>query len=175
MNCYKALALALITHSLSIWSAPIAPTLLSYDADNGQLKKSAIALYRTVKGASATIPAALELNYKDDRLPKVSLFVDDNQVIIGMIIHSQSSIDGKPISVINDLIMNQRNKNEVVDFLNAFEQQKRDEQYVQINAVTTKNNQDFFKQAGFKKLEEGMMGKKISGSVSSNGSSSSKK
>jgi hypothetical protein len=174
MKCYKALALALITYSLSLCSAPITSTLLSYDANNGQLKRSAIALYRNVRGASASIPAALELNYKDDRLPQVILFVDDNRAIIGMIIHSQTSIDGKLVSVINDLIMNPRNKSETVDFLNAFEQQKRDEHYVQINAVTTKDTQDFFKKADFKKLEEGMMAKKISGSLSSNGSSSSK-
>jgi len=161
MNCYSMFALILITHTVSIWSAP---TLIPYDA-HGNRRQETIALYRRIKGSSADIPLVLDEGYHDEteQLPRASIFVDNNAVI-GLIIYTPRTVLGRPTAHISKLMMDHQHENQASDLLRAFEQQKRAEHRVQISADINVSNKNFFSRAGFVKTkDESLMSKNIAG------------
>lgn len=174
MKLSNALACTLFTHALSTWAAP---TLIPYDARNAQIRKTTIALYKATHPNTQEkfMPTVLEENSTEQGLPKASIFIDDNNKIVGLVIYTPRTAQNNRTSYISELVLDKNHKGLTKDLLQAFEQEKKRENFDLITIDVPGSNRNLFRELGFKDSTDknsSLMGKYISDSSSS---SSSKK
>ena len=166
IKLHNALILTLIANTLITWGKP---TLQPYNVKNDAQRNAVLALYKTAKGLKneqeTSIPLVLEeaSSSQGANTPmgtsQASIFVDDNNAIIGLIIYKDTIIQdaenhNRPISFIKNLIMTPNQTRHAQDLLAEFEQSKRTENCTQINVDITGLDQNLFKRAGFKKIKK---------------------
>ena len=151
MKLYNALALTLVTHTLSIWSQPfVAP----YDFNNKQQSEATIKLYKNVKGETAEIPSVLTEKPFAPYLPHASILFDEKKAIIGIIIHSAagacSSSDKNSLHIAEFIIDPKYSSKKAKEFFAIFEKQKIDERFTQLTTqVQNSKEKSFFKDLDF--------------------------
>jgi hypothetical protein len=165
MNAYRTVTLLLIANTLSTWSAP---TLIPYDARNAQTRNATIALYKATNPniQEKFIPHVLEENSTEPGLPKASIFIDDNNKIVGLVIYTLRTIQSHLTAYISELILDKNHKSLTKDLILAFGQEKK---FDSITIDVPSANRSFFRELDFKDSTDkksSLMCKYLSGSSS---------
>ena len=171
MKLHNALALSIITCSLYVQCIP---TLRPYNVQNQQEKNAVLNLYTTAKHIEnirpndIRIPLVLEGVHQGQAINtpmqpnQASVFVDDHNDIIGLVIYADTTIQNQRVSAIKELVMATTHVNQARALLTTFEQQKRTAGFRQVNAYQP-DDPELFTRAGFRATRDpNMFAKNIS-------------